>query len=143
MTAMVDLSTRASKGTFESSLGTVRTFNLPKTSGNLPPVVVAVERPTVERPTVESIPEKPRAESKSVVRKSGRKQTQPEVRISMAPTYTVYRYSIAFGNNSEMVERILANRSWWKKAIPNNTGEKDVKKGAGASNNMPVNLIWK
>ncbi len=31
-----------------------------------------------------------------------------------APSYMYFTYSIVFGNNSEMVERVLSNRSWWK-----------------------------
>ena len=133
---------RVNKTGFESSLGAVKTFNLPKTTGILQTLTTILT--TIERPTVDSIAEKPRAESKSIVRKSGRKQTQTDVRISMAPTYTVYRYTLAHGNNSEMIERVLANRSWWKKAISNNTVDKDGKKGAvQTSNQTNVNLIWK
>jgi hypothetical protein len=75
---------------------------------------------------------------------SGDSTSQPE-RIS-APAYLVYYYSVAPGNNSEMVERVLASRSWWKRLPPSGIKNKEIaNKGDSSStqNGPQVQFYWK
>ena len=54
-----------------------------------------------------------------------------------APSYIVYYYSIAYGNNSEMIERVLSNRTWWKR-LPNPIPGKPAAQPA-----QSVQFYWK
>jgi hypothetical protein len=72
-----------------------------------------------------------------VIKKVKKNQQQANPEKMLAPPYMVYYYSMVGGNNSEMVERILANRTWWKK-FPVNTG-----KPSAQIQGAQVQFYWK
>lgn len=71
-----------------------------------------------------------------LVNKKSKRKTENVDKI-MPPTHITYYFSMKPGNNSELIERIIMNRSWWKR-IP-----KGFSKNAAAFPNMQINFFWR
>ena len=66
--------------------------------------------------------EQPTTSEKFIKRRRYKKNSDNENDRIMAPSYMVYYFTVAQGNNHEMIERILSNRQWWKKYVPMTPG---------------------
>ena len=81
--------------------------------------------------------EKPAAKSTQVlIHKRVRKKTETTEKV-MPPNHIVYYFSMKPGNNHQLIERIICNRSWWKR-IP-----KGFKKQGDGAHQMQINFYWR
>lgn len=101
--------------------------------------------PLIEDPESEDEPDQ-RGKARRKKKEPRLKSTNPAARSKtqnidkiQAPAYVVYTYSVIHGNNHELIERMLSNRSWWKKAA----AQKQTNKDGTPAQKVPVQFYWR
>lgn len=75
----------------------------------------------------------PKFEKKASKKRIKRIKTAERI---LAPSHIQYTFSLKQGNNHQMIERIITNRSWWKRAPP------PSKKTVPGQKGPPIQFYW-
>ena len=98
-------------------------------------------------PRMERGPDSPSIHQPSVGNSAQRSHTVQRItnysenleRLTAPPAHTTYYCSVARGNNHEMIQRVILNRTWWKK-VPQLSTKAKMK---GLMPTVPTHFFWR
>ena len=98
-------------------------------------------------PRMERGPDSPSVHQPSAANSGQRSHTVQRItnysenleRLTAPPAHTTYYCSIARGNNHEMIQRVILNRTWWKK-VPQLSTKAKMK---GLMPTVPTHFFWR